>query len=68
MAQEGHALGGLRGGLRGLNKRNFGGSRMVIRWLYKYVKYSRFMVSGMMIIRPYFAFMDAVVSIKHNAL
>lgn len=37
-------------------------------WIYKYVRYGWFMVSGMGIIKPYFAFIDDAYNIKHNAL
>ena len=41
---------------------------MVIMWLYKYVKYGWLIVSGMIIIMPYLASIDAPYTIKHNAL
>lgn len=68
VAQEGHELGGMRGWFRGLNKMNLWSLRMVIMCLYKYVKNCWLIRSGMKIIMPYFAFMDASFSIKHNTL
>ena len=58
MAQEGDELGGMRGRLRGLNKTNYVVYTRVAKWLYKYVKYGWLVESGMIIIMPYFAFMD----------
>lgn len=41
---------------------------MVATWLYKYVKYWWLMASGIVIIMPYFAFIEAAYTVKHNAL